>query len=152
VSQLELDDRHPEAGMALEDAGEDQIAQRQCRIERLGRAAAGVAQCLVSGPAHPALPSRRRVHVELGLTAHRRYLVGILEIRRGAIHRALARNRTQNHLRKRRHFLQRKGAGEADCAVESLPSGTIAWQAASGMTLSSVLRRAGTASASSHNG
>jgi hypothetical protein len=42
--------------MTLEDAGEDQIAHRQCRIERLCRAAAGVAQCLVAGPADPALP------------------------------------------------------------------------------------------------
>src|ERR1700726_5266396 len=33
--QLELDDGHPEAGMTLEDAGEDQIAHRQRRIERL---------------------------------------------------------------------------------------------------------------------
>src|SRR6266571_909894 len=48
--QLELDDGQGEAGMALEDAGEDQIAQRQCRIERLCRAAAGVAQRLVAGP------------------------------------------------------------------------------------------------------
>src|SRR6202035_5407584 len=42
---------------ALEDAGEDQIAQRQRRIERLCRAAAGVAQRLVAGPADLALPS-----------------------------------------------------------------------------------------------
>jgi hypothetical protein len=39
--------------MTLEDAGEDQIAQRQRRIERLRRAAAGVAQCLLAGPAAP---------------------------------------------------------------------------------------------------
>src|SRR6202049_3490185 len=44
--QLELDDRQRERGMTLEDAGEHQIAQRQCRIERLCRAAAGVAQRL----------------------------------------------------------------------------------------------------------
>jgi hypothetical protein len=62
--QLELDDRQPEAGMTLEDAGEDQIAQRQRRIERLRRAAAGVAQRLVAGPADPALPSRRRVQAQ----------------------------------------------------------------------------------------
>jgi len=31
--QLELNDGQGEAGMALEDAGEDQIAQRQCRID-----------------------------------------------------------------------------------------------------------------------
>src|SRR5438132_807579 len=59
--QLELHDRQGEAGMPLEDAGEDQIAQRQRRIERLRRTAAGVAQCLVAGPADLALPSRRRV-------------------------------------------------------------------------------------------
>src|SRR5437870_6240196 len=58
--QLELDDRQGEAGMALEDAGEDQVAQRQRRIERLGRAAAGVAQCLVAGAADPALAARCR--------------------------------------------------------------------------------------------
>jgi hypothetical protein len=50
--------------MTLEDAGEDHVAHRQCRIERLGRAAAGVAQCLVAGPADPALPPRRRVQPE----------------------------------------------------------------------------------------
>jgi hypothetical protein len=61
--QLELHDGHPEAGMTLEDAGEDQITQRQCRIERLGRTAAGVARCLVAGPADPALPSRRGVQL-----------------------------------------------------------------------------------------
>jgi hypothetical protein len=47
--------------MTLEDAGEDQIAHRQRRIERLGRAAAGVAQRLVAGAANPALQSRRHV-------------------------------------------------------------------------------------------
>jgi hypothetical protein len=36
--QLELHDGHLEAGMTLEDAGEDQIAHRQRRIERLRRA------------------------------------------------------------------------------------------------------------------
>jgi hypothetical protein len=45
-----------EAGMTLEDAGEDQIAQRQRRIERLRRAAAGVAQRLAAGAADLALP------------------------------------------------------------------------------------------------
>jgi hypothetical protein len=50
--------------MTLEDAGEDQIAQRQRRIERLCRAAAGVAQRLVAGPADPALPSRGRVQAQ----------------------------------------------------------------------------------------
>ena len=55
--------RHP-SGMALEDAGEDQIAHRQRRIERLRRAAAGVAQCLFGGPADPALPSRGRVQAQ----------------------------------------------------------------------------------------
>ena len=59
--QPELHDGQREAGMTLEDAGEDQITQRQRRIERLRRAAAGVAQCLVAGAADPALPSRRRV-------------------------------------------------------------------------------------------
>src|SRR5229473_3489474 len=59
--QLELHDGQCQAGMTLEDAGEDQIAQRQRRIERLRRAAAGVAQRLVAGPADPALPSRGRV-------------------------------------------------------------------------------------------
>jgi hypothetical protein len=50
--------------MTLENAGEDQIAHRQRRIERLRRAAAGVAQCLVAGAADPALPSRRRVQAQ----------------------------------------------------------------------------------------
>jgi hypothetical protein len=59
--QLELDDGQDEAGVALEDAGEDQIAQRQRRLERLGRAAAGVAQCLVAGTADLALPPGGRV-------------------------------------------------------------------------------------------
>src|SRR5208282_5258638 len=35
--QLELHDRQRGAGVTLEDAGEDQIAQRQRRIERLCR-------------------------------------------------------------------------------------------------------------------
>jgi hypothetical protein len=48
--QLEFHNRQCEAGMTLEDAGEDQIAQRQRRIERLGRAAAGVAPRLLAGP------------------------------------------------------------------------------------------------------
>jgi hypothetical protein len=55
--QLELHDSQREAGMTLEHAGEDQIAQRQRRIERLCRAAAGVAQCLVANPR--ILPCRR---------------------------------------------------------------------------------------------
>jgi hypothetical protein len=50
--------------MTLEDAGEDHVAQRQRRIEPLCRAAAGVAQRLVAGPADPALPSRRRVQAQ----------------------------------------------------------------------------------------
>src|SRR6266576_2379752 len=50
--------------MALEDAGEDQIAQRQRRIERLRRAAAGVAQRSGTGPADLALPSRGRVQAQ----------------------------------------------------------------------------------------
>ncbi|MGB9649570.1 MAG: hypothetical protein WCB44_31345 [Stellaceae bacterium] len=62
--QLELDDGQGEAGMTLEDAGENQIAHRQRRIERLCRAAARVAQCLDAGPADPALPSRRRVQAQ----------------------------------------------------------------------------------------
>jgi hypothetical protein len=49
------------AGMTLEDAAEDQIAQRQRRIERLDRASAGVAQHLVAGAADLALPSRAAV-------------------------------------------------------------------------------------------
>jgi hypothetical protein len=61
---LELHDGQREAGMTLEDAGEDQIAQRQRRIERLCRAAAGVAPRLVAGPADPPLPSRRRVQAQ----------------------------------------------------------------------------------------
>ena len=56
--------------MALEDAGKDHVAHRQCRIERLGCTAAGVAQCLVAGAADPALPPRRCVqaqrHIERG--------------------------------------------------------------------------------------
>lgn len=35
--------------MTLEDAGEEHIAGRQRRIERLRRAAAGIAQCLFAG-------------------------------------------------------------------------------------------------------
>src|SRR6202043_15901 len=62
--QLELHDGQCQAGMTLEDAGEDQIAHRQRRIERLRRAAAGVAQRLVAGPADLALPARRRVQAE----------------------------------------------------------------------------------------
>src|SRR6266436_2858399 len=58
--QLELHDGQCEAGMTLEDAGEDQIAHRQRRIERLRGTAARAAQCLVAGPADPALPPRRR--------------------------------------------------------------------------------------------
>jgi hypothetical protein len=50
--------------MTLEDAGEDQIAQRQRRIERLRRAAAGVAQRPVAGPADPVPPSRRRMQAQ----------------------------------------------------------------------------------------
>jgi len=50
--------------MTLEDAGEDQIAHRQRRIERLRRAAAGVAQRLFAGPTDPALPSRGRVQAQ----------------------------------------------------------------------------------------
>jgi hypothetical protein len=40
--------------------------QRKLRndLERLRRAAAGVAQCLVAGPADPALRSRRRVQAQ----------------------------------------------------------------------------------------
>jgi hypothetical protein len=48
--QLELHDGEGEAGMTLEDAGEDQIAHRQRRIERLRRTAAGVTQYLVADP------------------------------------------------------------------------------------------------------
>src|SRR4029077_15375553 len=59
--QLEFHDGQSKAGMTLHDAGEDQIAHRQRRIERLCRAAAGVAQRLVADPADPALPPRRRV-------------------------------------------------------------------------------------------
>src|SRR4029077_1389032 len=55
--QLELHDGQSKAGMTLEDAGEDQIAHRQRRVERLGRAAAGVAQGSGTGPADLALPS-----------------------------------------------------------------------------------------------
>jgi hypothetical protein len=44
--QLELHDGQCQARMTLEHTGEDQIAHRQCRIERLGRAAAGIAQAL----------------------------------------------------------------------------------------------------------
>src|SRR5271155_5608179 len=62
--QLELDEGHPGSGMRLEDAGEDQIAHRQRRIERLRRAAAGVAQRSGTRPADPALPSRRRVQAQ----------------------------------------------------------------------------------------
>jgi hypothetical protein len=50
--------------VALEDAGEDQIAQRQCRIERLGRVAAGMAQGSGSGPVDLALPARRGVQAQ----------------------------------------------------------------------------------------
>jgi len=47
--------------MTLKDAGEDHVAHRQCRIERLCRAAAGVAQRPGTGSADLALPSRRRM-------------------------------------------------------------------------------------------
>src|SRR6202043_2583486 len=59
--QLELHDGHLEAGMTLEDAGEDQIAQRQRRLKRLWRAAAGVAQRSGTGAADLSLPPRGRV-------------------------------------------------------------------------------------------
>ncbi len=62
--QLELDDRQRQAGVTLEDAGEDHVAQRQRRIERLRRAAAGVAQRSGTGPADLALPSRRGVQAQ----------------------------------------------------------------------------------------
>jgi hypothetical protein len=62
--QLELDDGQGEAGMTLEDAGEDQIAHRQRRIDGLRRAAARVAQRLVAGPADLALPSRSRMQAQ----------------------------------------------------------------------------------------
>src|ERR1700719_1941203 len=62
--QLELHDGQCQAGMTLEDAGEDQIAQRQRRIERLCRAAAGVAQRLVAGAADLALPPRGCVQAQ----------------------------------------------------------------------------------------
>src|SRR5438874_3860858 len=62
--QFELDDRQCQAGMTLEDAGEDHVAHRQCRIERLGFPAAGVAQCSGAGPADLALPPRRRVQAQ----------------------------------------------------------------------------------------
>jgi hypothetical protein len=50
--------------MTLKDAGEDHVAHRQCRIERLGRPAAGVAQRSGTGPADLALPSRRGVQAQ----------------------------------------------------------------------------------------
>ena len=50
--------------MTFEDAGEDQIAHRQRRIERLGRPAAGVAQRSETGPADPALPSGGRLQAQ----------------------------------------------------------------------------------------
>jgi hypothetical protein len=62
--QLELHDGQSKAGMTLEDAGEDQIAQRQRRIERLRGTAAGVAQRHFAGPADLALPPRRRVQAQ----------------------------------------------------------------------------------------
>ena len=56
--------------MTLEDAGEDQIAHRQRRIERLRRAAAGGAQRLVACPADLALPSRGRVQAQRHWARH----------------------------------------------------------------------------------
>src|SRR6516164_9488263 len=50
--------------MTLEDSGEDHVAQRQGRIERLGRAAAGIAQCSGTGPADLALTSRGGVQAQ----------------------------------------------------------------------------------------
>ena len=80
--QLELDDGQCQARMALEDAGEDHVAHRQRRIERLGRAAAGVAQRPGTGPADLALPSRRRVqaqrHVERGGGGPERLVLGLV--------------------------------------------------------------------------
>jgi hypothetical protein len=53
--------------MALEDPGEDQIAHRQRRIERLCRAAPGVAQRLFAGPADP---PRRRMQAQWQVERH----------------------------------------------------------------------------------
>ena len=68
--------------MALEDAGEDHVAHRQRRIERLGRAAAGVAQRPVAGPADLALPPRGRVqaqrHVERRGGGPERLVLGLV--------------------------------------------------------------------------
>jgi hypothetical protein len=50
--------------MTLEDAGEDHVAQRQRRIERLRHTAAGVAQRSGTGPADLALPPRGRVQAQ----------------------------------------------------------------------------------------
>jgi hypothetical protein len=59
-----------QARMTLEHAGEDQVAHRQRRIERLCRAAAGVAQRSGTGPADLALPSRGRVQAQWQIEPH----------------------------------------------------------------------------------
>jgi hypothetical protein len=76
--------------MALGDAGEDHVAQRQRRIERLCRAAAGIAQRLVAGPADLALPPRRRVQAQRqGRASQRRPRTGTPVGRMTAIAKSL---------------------------------------------------------------
>src|SRR2546430_17465498 len=62
--QLEFHDGQREAGMALEDTREDHVAHRERRIEGFRRAAARVAERLVSSAADLALPSRGRVQAQ----------------------------------------------------------------------------------------
>src|SRR5438128_4043810 len=62
--ELEFHDGQREAGMALEDTREDYVAHRAGRIEGFRRAAARVAERLVSSAADLALPSRGRVQAQ----------------------------------------------------------------------------------------
>src|SRR5262245_12635469 len=62
--ELEFDYGQGEPRVALEDAGEDHVAQRERRIERLRRPAARVAQGLFAGTADLPLPPGGRVQAE----------------------------------------------------------------------------------------
>jgi hypothetical protein len=79
--QLELHDGQPEAGMTLEDAGEDQIAHRQRRIEHLGRGcsrrAASCRRPRGSGPS-VASPCRLTDRSSAAATGPERLLFGLV--------------------------------------------------------------------------
>ncbi len=70
--QLKLHDGQRQGGMALEDSRKDHVAERERRIERLGRPAARVAQRLLPRPADLALPSRGGVQAERHAERRRR--------------------------------------------------------------------------------